>query len=417
MKIAIVGSGISGLVAAHLLAPEHEVVVFEADSRIGGHTHTVSFESDGSSHRIDTGFIVYNERTYPNFCRLLERLGVETRASDMSFSLACERTGVEWGSKGLRGVFAQPGNLLRPAFHRMLRDVLRFNREAREILGAGDDKLELGEYLTGAGYSGRFIDHYVVPMGAAIWSARAEDFLRFPAAAFVRFFDNHGLLEPAGRIPWRVIAGGSDRYLEPLTRPFRDRIRTGCPVHDIHRDARGVELFFSQGGQGGRERFDRVIVAVHSDQARSIIADPTRVEREILSSIDYQRNDVTLHTDSTLMPRAGRAWASWNYRVPASPSQAPIVSYHMNRLQGLEAKTDFFVSLNADSRIDPARVIDRQVYHHPVFDSKALRAQRLHAAIDGSNHTHYCGAWWGWGFHEDGVRSALAVCEKFGVGL
>jgi predicted NAD/FAD-binding protein len=414
MRIAIVGSGISGLVAAHLLAAEHEIVVFEADSRIGGHTHTVSFEDGGTSHRIDTGFIVYNERTYPHFCRLLERLGVGSQASDMSFSLACERTGVEWGSKGLRGVFAQPGNLLRPSFHRMLRDVLRFNREARGILGEPDDKLELGEYLTGAGYSSRFVDHYIVPMGAAIWSARADDFLRFPAAAFVRFFDNHGLLEPAGRIPWRVVAGGSDRYLDPLTRPFRERIRTSCPVHDIHRDAHGVDLYF---GQGGREHFDRVIIAVHSDQARSIIADPTPVEREILSSIEYQRNDVSLHTDPTVMPRSRRAWASWNYRVPASRQEAPIVSYHMNRLQGLESKTDWFVTLNAGSRIDPACVIDRQVYYHPVFDSKALRAQRLHAAIDGANNTHYCGAWWGWGFHEDGVRSALAVCEKFGVGL
>lgn len=414
MKIAIVGSGISGLVAAHLLARRHEVVVFESESRIGGHTRTVSFEHRGERHRIDTGFIVYNERTYPNFCRLLDRLGVETRASDMSFSVSCERTGVEWGSNGMSGLFAQPRNLFRPSFVRMIRDVLRFNREARDILDGANDKLELGEYLAGAGYSSRFVDHYVVPMGAAIWSASATDFLRFPAAAFVRFFDNHGLLEPAGRIPWRVVADGSDRYIEPLTRPFRDRIRTDCPVRGIHRDGHGVEIL---AGQGLRERFDRVVMAVHSDQALALLADPGPAEREILSSISYQHNDVTLHTDPGMMPRAKRAWASWNYRVPAIRRNAAHVTYHMNRLQGLVSPTDFFVSLNADAHIDPERVIDRRVFHHPVFDAKAMRAQRLHDVIDGARHTHYCGAWWGWGFHEDGVRSALAVGRKFGLEL
>ena len=414
MKIAIVGSGISGLVSAHLLAPEHDVTVFEADARVGGHTHTVDVEAGGRRLRVDTGFIVYNERTYPNFCRLLERLGVATQASDMSFGLACERTGLEWGSRGLRGVFAQPTNLLRPGFRRMLGDVLRFNREARTLLEADDEKLTLGDYLCGAGYSQGFVDHYVVPMGAAIWSASPRRFLEFPAVAFVRFFANHGLLEKSGRIPWRVVAGGSDRYVEPLIAPFRERIRTACPVQRIRRDARGVELV---SGAGRVERFDRVVLAVHSDQAQRLLVDATEVERAVLASVAYQRNEVLLHTDASVMPRARRAWASWNYRIPRGEQERVFVTYHMNRLQSLDTDVDLFVSLNAGGRVDPAQVIDQFVYDHPVFDARAIAAQCLHAAIDGRNHTHFCGAWWGWGFHEDGVRSALAVCEKLGARL
>lgn len=414
MKIAIVGSGVSGLVAAHLLSERHEVTVFEAEDRVGGHTHTVEVEVSGRTHRVDTGFIVYNERTYPDFCRLLDRLGVETQPSEMSFSVACDRTGIEWGSRGLAGAFAQRRNLLRPAFYRMVRDVVRFNREAREVLELADEKLELGEYLCGAGYTKEFVDLYAVPMGAAVWSARPETFLRFPAAAFVRFFDNHGLLVRTGHIPWRVVKGGSDRYLGPLIAPFADRIRTGCPVRSIRRDPHGVDVSF---GESETERFDRVVLAVHSDQARMILADPTDAERAILASVAYQRNDVVLHTDSDVMPRTRRTWSSWNYRVPAEPQDRVFVSYHMNRLQSLDTDVDLFVTLNGDRHIDPARVIDTFVYDHPVFDAQAIRAQRLHADIDGHNRTHFCGAWWGWGFHEDGVRSALAVCEKLGVGL
>jgi predicted NAD/FAD-binding protein len=414
VKIAIVGSGISGLLTAHLLADRHAVTVFEADDRVGGHTHTVPVEVGDRSYRIDTGFIVYNERTYPGFCRMLDRLGVETQPSDMSFSVACDRTGLEWGSRGLGGVFAQRRNWVRPSFHRMVRDVMRFNREARDVLESADEKLELGEYLCGAGYTREFVDHYVVPMGAAIWSARPADFLRFPAAAFIRFFDNHGLLVRKGHFPWRVVKGGSDGYVAPLCAPFADRIRTRCPVHAVRRDADGVELRF---GDGGCERFDRVVLAVHSDQARGMLVDATDAEHAILSSVEYQRNDVVLHTDASVMPRAKRAWASWNYRVPVHDQESVFVSYHMNRLQGLDSEVDFFVTLNGDRAIDPGKVLDTFVYHHPVFDTRALRAQRLHAEIDGRNHTHFCGAWWGWGFHEDGVQSALTVCEKLGARL
>jgi predicted NAD/FAD-binding protein len=251
-------------------------------------------------------------------------------------------------------------------------------------------------------------------MGAAIWSSRPETFLRFPAAAFVRFFDNHGLLVRTGHIPWRVVKGGSDRYVGPLIAPFADRIRTGCPVRSIRRDAGGVDVCF---GESGTERFDRVVLAVHSDQARMILADPTDAERAILASVTYQRNDVVLHTDAKVMPQTRRTWSSWNYRVPVEPLDRVFVTYHMNRLQSLDADVDLFVTLNGDRHIDPAKVIDTFVYDHPVFDAQAIRAQRLHADIDGHNRTHFCGAWWGWGFHEDGVRSALAVCEKLGVGL
>jgi len=411
MKIGIVGSGISGLVAAHRLHRHHEIVVYEAEDRIGGHTHTVEVELEGKCHAVDTGFIVYNEKTYPNFTRLLAQLGVETQPSEMSFGLTCERTGLEWGSRGARSVFAQPRNLLRPAFHRMLRDVLRFNRESRALLGEREEKATLGDYLCGAGYSREFVEHYVLPMGAAIWSADPEAFLRFPAVTFVRFFANHGLLDASPSLPWRVVRGGSARYVAKLVAPFRDRIFTACPVQSVRRRPHGVEVTSA----GGVRAFDQVILAVHSDQALALLADPTELERKLLGSIAYQRNEVVLHTDESLLPRSRRAWASWNYRIPRDRSRAALVTYDMNRLQGLRARGRFLVTLNGAGRIDPRRILRRFVYHHPVFDAQAIASQALHAEISGRRRTHYCGAYWGYGFHEDGVKSALAVCARLGV--
>ena len=266
MRIAIVGSGVSGLVAAHQLHPHHEVVVYEADARIGGHTHTVDVEVDGERQSVDTGFIVYNEKTYPNFTRLLNQLEVETQPSEMSFGLRCERTGLEWGSRGLRGILAQPQNLLRGSFRRMLRDVVRFNRESKSLLGQDEEKVTLGEYLCGAGYGTEFVEHYVIPMGAAIWSAPPSTFLQMPATTFVRFFDNHGLLETKPSLPWRVVSGGSTRYVEKLVAPFRDRIRVGCPVFSVRRGADCVEV----NSADGVDEFDHVVLAVHSDQALRI---------------------------------------------------------------------------------------------------------------------------------------------------
>ncbi len=413
MRIAIVGSGISGLVAAHLLHRDHELHVFEASSWIGGHTHTVDIALGDERLAVDTGFIVYNEKTYPNFVHLLDALGVATQASTMSFSVRCEASGLEWAGGHLGNVFAQRRNLLRPSFHRMLRDILRFYREARELLDSDDDKVTLADWAAGRGYSREFMEHYVIPMGAAIWSAAPTDFRSFPARSFVRFFANHGLLERPSGICWRSIAGGSRRYVEPLVAPFRDRIRLRCPVVGVRREAGGVLVRSA----AGRERFDRAILACHSDQALSLLENPSVAERRILSAIRYQANDVVLHTDASLLPRSRRAWASWNYRVPRQPTEAPIVSYHMNRLQGLRSRHELIVSLNATDLIAQEKVLGRYTYHHPVFTAEAVAAQKLHSLIDGVRRIHFCGAYWGYGFHEDGVRSGLAVARALGRSL
>jgi predicted NAD/FAD-binding protein len=411
MRIAIVGSGISGLVAAHLLQRQHEISVFEAEPHIGGHTRTVEVSLADERHAIDTGFIVYNERTYPHFSRLLGQLGVATRPTEMSFGVSCERSGLEWASHGLRGVFAQPSNGLRPSFLRMLRDVLRFNRESRVLLGDAEEKVELGDYLCGAGYSQAFVEHYLLPMGAAIWSADPATFLRMPAVSFVRFFENHGLLRTRPGIEWRVVRGGSARYVERLVAPFRERIRVACPVRALLRRADAVELATAQ----GLFRFDQVVLAVHSDQALRLLRDATPLEARLLRSIAYQENEVVLHTDERILPRRARARASWNTLVPREPSGRVLVTYDMNRLQGISSAHRFLVTLNGSERIDPGRVLHRFVTQHPVFDAGALAAQRHHAAISGRQRTHFCGAYWGHGFHEDGVRSALAVCAALGV--
>jgi predicted NAD/FAD-binding protein len=412
MRIAIVGAGVSGLVCAHRLHRRHEIEVFEADARIGGHAHTVDVELDGEPHAVDTGFIVYNEQTYPAFTRLLAELRVETRPSDMSFSVSCERSGLEWASHGASAFFAQRRNLLRPAFWRLLREKLRFDREAPALLATPGEKATLGEWLCGRGYGQGFVDHYVVPMGAAIWSADPDEFLRFPAASFVRFFANHGLLALSPGVSWRVVHGGSRSYVEALAAPFRDRIRTGCAVRALRRTRRAVELATAD---GALRRFDRVILACHSDQALRLLADASGRERWLLGSVRYQRNEALLHTDSAAMPRLRRAWASWNYRVPRERRGHALVTYHMNRLQGLRTRTPVYVTLNGADLVDPARVLRRFDYEHPVFDAEALVAQRHYAALDGQDRTHFCGAWWGWGFHEDGVQSALAVCRRLGA--
>lgn len=414
MKIAIVGSGVSGLVAAHLLHRAHDVTVFEADQRIGGHTHTVEVEAGSERQAIDTGFIVYNERTYPNFTRLLADLGVPSQPAEMSFSVHCERTGVEWASRSLNTVFAQRRNLLRPSFRRMLREILRFNREARELLEHQEEKVALGDYLSGAGYSADFVERYIVPMGAAIWSAAPSEFLSFPARSFVCFFENHGLLDRPSPVRWRVIRGGSRRYVDALTAPFSERILTGRPVRSVRRGFGGVELATADGRS---HRFDRIVLALHSDQALRLLADPSELERKVLGAIRYQENEVVLHTDASVMPRLRRAWASWNSRIPREPRDRVSVSYHMNRLQGIRSPRDFFVTLNGVDQIRASRVLARFVCHHPVFDAGAVAAQRLHAKLDGVNRTHYCGAYWGFGFHEDGVNSAIAVARSFGLDL
>ncbi len=410
MRIAIVGTGISGLVCGSALAPRHELHVFEAADYIGGHTNTVDVPADmpGQTLPIDTGFIVFNDFTYPNFCAMIAALGVRWQPTDMSFSVQCERDGLEYCGSNLNTLFAQRRNLLRPAFHRMLRDILRFNREAPQAAANGHAAASLRDYLHAERFSREFIDRYIIPMGAAIWSADPGQFDRIPLRFFVQFFEQHGMLRGMNRRPWRTITGGARAYVALLVQPFRNRIRLRAPIESIRRFEAHVELT-PRGG--APERFDQVVLALHSDQALRCLADASEAERQILSAIRYQANQAVLHGDPRLLPSRRRAWAAWNYFVPARPSAAPAVSYYMNALQSLPTRRPWIVSLNRGAAIDAASIARVIEYHHPVFTAESVAAQQRWAQISGVRRTHYCGAYWGFGFHEDGVRSALRVCD------
>lgn len=401
------------MLAGRLLAGAHDVTLYEADDRIGGHVHTVSAPDGARTVPVDTGFIVYNERTYPNFTRLLGILGVETQASKMSFSVSCRRTGLEYNGTNLNSLFAQRVNILRPSFHRMVRDILRFHREAPAILADGDERLTLGALLERAAYGREFSEHYLLPMGGAVWSAEPAAMRDFPARNFVQFFSNHGMLSVDDRPQWRVVKGGSRKYADALVAPIRDRIRTGTPVVGIRRFEDHVEL---ETRGAAPERFDQVVVAAHSDQALALLRDPTAHEREVLGAIPYQENVAVLHTDSRVMPKRKLAWASWNYHLGVErPGVA--VTYWMNELQTLAGPTNWFVTLNDVEGIDPAKVVRRIVYHHPAYRPEGVAAQRRWADVNGARRTWYCGAYWSYGFHEDGVKSALRVAERFGRSL
>jgi predicted NAD/FAD-binding protein len=409
MRIAIIGAGISGLVAAHLLHREHDVSVFEAADWIGGHTHTVRVDGADGTHDVDTGFIVMNDRNYPNFERLLAKLGVATQASNMSFSVSDGRD-FEYSSTSLAGLFANPRHLASPRFLRMLADLRRFQREARELLATDGDGPSLREYLDQRSYSREFVEGLIVPQAAAVWSADPRQMWTFPARFLAQFFDNHGMLGLGSRPKWRTVAGGSHRYVERLIAPFSERIMLSQPVTSISRVADRVEVTVR-----GREpqRFDRVVIATHSDQALGMLADPSDSEREILGAIPYQRNEVVLHTDRRLLPRRRRAWASWNYHLDTDGGGSSV-TYHMNRLQRLSAPEELCVTLNLTERIDPTRVLGRWNYSHPVYTAAGMTAQRRRVEIDGVDRIHYCGAYWGWGFHEDGVVSAMQTCTPLG---
>ncbi|MBL0794329.1 NAD(P)/FAD-dependent oxidoreductase [Pseudomonas sp. B7] len=415
MKIAIVGSGIAGLTCAYLLARRHDITVFEADARIGGHTHTVPVTVDGREYAVDTGFIVFNDWTYPNFIRLLGQLGVTFKPTEMSFSVNDPDTGLEYNGNNLNSLFAQRSNLLSPGFWGMLRDILRFNKEARRDLAeqriTADTTLD--DYLKAGAYGERFILHYIVPMGAAIWSMPMAEMLNFPLQFFVRFFENHGLLSVSNRPQWQVIEGGSSAYIAPLTASFKERIRLNCPVGRIDRDAHGVVIH----SPAGIERFDKVVLACHSDQALRLLGSPDDKEREILGALPYADNEVLLHTDTRLLPTRKRAWASWNYRLGGAGHTRAAVTYDMNILQGIHSDTTFCVSLNQSAGITPSKVLARFTYAHPQFSLAAVAAQQRWVEIDGAQHTHYCGAYWANGFHEDGVVSALRVAAAFGESL
>ncbi len=414
MKIAIVGTGISGLVCAHHLHRLHELTLFERNDHVGGHTRTVEVPApDGGRRAVDTGFIVFNDWTYPNFIRLLDELGVPSQPSSMSFSVHCERTGLEYNGTSLNTLFAQRRNLLRPRFWRMLRDILRFNRQAPSLLEQPDTGLTLGDYLRTHRYGREFRDYYLVPMGAAIWSAAPSTIENFPALFFIRFFHNHGMLSVDQRPQWRVVRGGSSRYLEPLLRPFADRLRLGLGVDQIVRTEAGVTLW--AGGQS--HSFDAVVLACHSDQALAMLAAPTAAEQAVLAAIPYQPNDILLHTDTRLLPDRQLAWASWNYRIPAAASQRVVLSYDMNILQSLPTKPTYVVTLNAKTAVDPAQVLFSTVYEHPQYTLDSVAAQARWGELSGVGHTYYCGAYWRNGFHEDGVVSALRVCQQLGVDL
>lgn len=413
MKIAIVGSGIAGLTVAHHLHPQHEITLFEAGSHVGGHVHTHDVELDGKRFAVDSGFIVFNHRTYPHFTQLLADLEVDTQLSDMSFSVSCARTGLEYNGTSLNSLFAQRENLVKPAFWGMLRDILRFNREAPALLRDGGEEIALGDYLDRSRYGPLFRDYYILPMGAAIWSTDPNRMLAFPARFLVRFFMNHGLLTLNDRPQWRVIRGGSRAYVERLIAPFRDRIRLSTPVQRLIRHDDGVEVRLADGSA----RFDAVFLACHSDEALRLLADPSPAEREVLAAIPYQANEAVLHTDTRLLPKKRLAWAAWNYFMPDGPGGRVSLTYNMNRLQTLDAPETLCVTLNASEHIDPARIIARMTYRHPLFTPSAVAAQARHREIDGTRRTYYCGAWWRNGFHEDGVVSALDALRHFHADL
>lgn len=410
MRIAVVGAGVSGLVAADALRHEHEITVFEAGDRAGGHSHTVRVETATGPRDVDTGFVVFNRATYPEFCRLLERLGVGSQPTGMGFSVSDRRSGIEYAGETPAGLFAQRRNLLRPAFLRMVSDVLRFNREAESLAARLGPEASLGDLCATGGFSAAFRDLYLVPMGAAIWSSNERDMLAFPARFFVRFFRNHGLFEPPGRqLQWRVVSGSSKNYVDALVRPFAHRLRLRTPVQRVRRVPDGVEVRTD----GASERFDEVVFAAHADQALRLLADATPLERQVLSAFPYQRNEATVHTDTRVLPRRRRAWASWNYHVPADRDEPVRVTYDMSRLQGLDTREPVLVTLNDPGTLDPARVIARIPFDHPVFTPGSVAAQARHAEVSGSHRAHFCGAYWRNGFHEDGVVSGLAVARAF----
>ncbi len=414
MRLAVIGAGISGLVSAYLLHRDHDITVFEANDYLGGHTRTVAVSDGHRTHAVDTGFIVFNEKTYPNFIRLMERLGVPRKPSRMSFSVKCERTGLEYSPSTPNSLFAQRRNILSLPFYRMLLDIFRFRMKYRDLLLDETDALTLGEYLTGNRFSDGFVRHFILPMGASVWSADPGGFRLFPARYFIRFFENHGFLNVTDQPRWYVIRGGSRCYIDPLTRSFRDRIRGNAPVASVKRYPDRVDVTVR--GEAP-EAFDGVIIAAHSDQALAMLADPSPPERRILGSIPYQENQVLLHTDTAILPRRRAAWASWNYRIPVTDVERVQVTYNMNLLQGLDAAKTFCVSLNQNADIDPGQVLGQFVYHHPVYTPLGMAARKQRAEISGVNRTWYCGAYWGYGFHEDGVNSALAVCGQFGKTL
>jgi uncharacterized protein len=410
MKIAIIGSGISGLTLAHHLHKNNDITVFEANSHIGGHTHTHTVDLFGKSYQVDTGFIVFNDRTYPNFIAMLDELKVPWQPSHMSFSVRNEATGLEYNGTTINSLFAQRSNFLKPSFYGMIRDILRFNKESLALLENGNE-ISLSAYLAQNNYKPLFINNYIVPMGAAIWSTDAAQMMDFPARFLVRFFHHHGMLTVNNRPQWRTIVGGSARYVEKLTAQFMPQIRLNTPIASVKRVKNSVKI---KPQHDSEESFDYVFFACHSDQALSMLGtEASTAERDILCAIPYQENSIYLHHDRSLLPKRKLAWAAWNYHVTAKPTDKVQVTYNMNILQNLSSPEPILVTLNHTDLINPAKVIKRLKYTHPVYTIAGAAAQARHAEISGVNRTGFAGAYWRNGFHEDGVASALAALEHF----
>ena len=419
-RVAIVGSGVAGLVCAHALGPHHDVTVFEADSRLGGHANTVDVDDpEVGTIGVDTGFIVHNDRNYPNLVRLFAELGVETLNTEMSFGVidrdsASPTHGLAYRATSPNTLFADRRNLVRPAMWRMLVDIGRFFRASRTFLADPDPTLTLAEFLRVGGYSRDFVELHLLPMGAAVWSAAPATFEEFPAANLLRFLDNHGLLGVRDRPQWRTVVGGSRAYVDAIADRFPGRVELNSPVLSIERTYSPLGPVRVVTAHGG-EHFDRVVVAVHSDQALRLLAQPTSAEQSILGAIGYQSNRATLHTDTSLLPPNRRAWAAWNYERRGPDQESATLTYDLTALQHLPGGRRYLVSLNSEAAVDPAHVLASIEYAHPVFDRGAIAAQARRAEISGEGHIHYCGAYWGYGFHEDGAASALGVCRELGV--
>jgi len=407
MKIAIVGSGISGIYAAHYLSKQHQVTIFEANPYPGGHTDTHNIVLEEQNYPVDTGFIVFNEHNYHYFCQFLRDLGVISQPSDMSFSVVNTITGLEYNATTMDKLFCQRRNLLRPHFYRMVMDILRFYREAPSLLNSTDDTLTLGDYLQNKRYSAAFIDDHILPMGCALWSGSSEVVKQFPARYFVAFMANHQMLKTNDRPQWRTIVGGSSVYIQAFQRNYPGELRLNSSVQAVSRNNQGVTVkTFTD-----EQRFNCVIFACHSDQALRLLQEPTQSEAEILGAMTFQENEVVLHTDANLMPRHPKAWASWNALKLDENQDRCSVTYYMNLLQNLSAPEPLLVTLNCTDRIDPAKILQTRIYHHPVYTTESLAAQKRRDEINGQNFTYYTGAYWGWGFHEDGANSAQEVVE------
>jgi uncharacterized protein len=411
MRIAVIGSGIAGLASAWLLSRQYDVVLFEANDYLGGHTHTHQIESHGRHYAVDTGFIVHNPQHYPLLNALFTELGVESQPTTMSFSVRNEASGLEYNATDLDGLFCQRRNLVSPRFWGMLRDLLRFYREAPALLSLSAEGPTLEDYLTQGGYGAMFRDEHLVPMASALWSSPSAQILGFPAKYLAQFMANHQMLQVKDRSQWRVVRGGSSAYVRAISARWRVQARLNTPVHMLLRDSDGVTVFTNDGA----ERFDQIVLACHSDQALRLLSDARDSERSILGAMTYQANDTVLHTDASLLPRRRKAWAAWNATIPRDAADVCTVSYCMNLLQGIESPEPFVVTLNRTDAIDPAKILRRMQYHHPVYSHASVAAQARKAEIQGLRRTWFAGAYWGWGFHEDGMRSAVDVARGLGV--